>query len=55
MKNKLVGHLSPTDYEALAILNGLEVARLKGWPKIIIKSNCLQVINIHLSLLTELF
>lgn len=40
-----MGRPKPVDGEALAILHALQVAVAHGWRKVIVESDCLQIIN----------
>lgn len=45
-KKSVVGRPSSVDVEALAILHGLQVARAHGWWKVLVESDCLQLVSL---------
>lgn len=44
-RKQIVGRLVAVDGEALAVLHGLSVAQVHGWTKVVLESDCLQVVK----------
>lgn len=44
-KKRIVGRPKPANGEAMAILLGLQAAISRGWRKVIMESDCLQIIT----------